>query len=330
MVQDFFKNKRHWSEYKDLILSYYLTPYLPKVSSLGRPVVVIDCFAGPGRFDDGKDGSPLIIAKAISELAKKGKPVSAIFIEENKKHYRNLELNITDFKGFCTARLDSFENSVAEIGRLARDNTVFVYIDPYGIKPLKFSQLASIYRYIQRGSSVEVLLNFNSPSFIRNGLAALKAESLKEMEHDLSDEELSDIDRTMHPEDIDAIAGGDYWREIIVANSTFQDKEAKCVDTYLAAMTQYFNGVCSYPIKEKYAHTIPKYRLIFGSRHPDGMLLINDASCTARDNFLKAEVVDGYLLDLRKADERHDPGRLKSAIVNTATQFGRVAQGAHS
>jgi len=80
-----------------------------------------------------------------------------------------------------------------------------------------------------------VLLNFNLPSFIRNGLAALKVESLKEMEHDLSDEELSDIDPTMHPEDIDAIAGGACWREIIVENSSFQDKEAKCANTYLAA-----------------------------------------------------------------------------------------------
>jgi len=32
------------------------------------------------------------------------------------------------------------------------------------------------------------------------------------MEHDLSDEELSDIDPTTHPEGIDAIAGGDCWR----------------------------------------------------------------------------------------------------------------------
>ena len=55
------------------------------------------------------------------------------------------------------------------------------------------------------------------------------------MEHDLSDEELSDIDPTMHPEDIDAIAGGACWREIIVENSSFQDKEAKCANTYLAA-----------------------------------------------------------------------------------------------
>ncbi|HVO67220.1 MAG TPA: three-Cys-motif partner protein TcmP [Syntrophales bacterium] len=324
MVKDFFKNKREWSEYKDLILSYYLTPYLPKVCSLGRSVVVIDCFAGPGRFEDGKDGSPLIIAKAVSVLARKNKSVSARFIEERKKYYRKLEANILEFNDFCEAKPGTFESSVAEIGRLAKNNTVFVYIDPYGIKSLKFSLLASIYRYIQQGSSVEVLLNFNSPSFVRNGLASLKVESLKKMEYDMNDEELSDIDRTMQPEDIDEIAGGDYWRAIVRADLSFQEKEKMCVNKYMEEMARYFNGVCSYPIKEKYSHAVPKYRLIFGSRHPDALILMNDAVCTARDDFLMTEVVDGFLFDLRKDDERHDPLRLKSAIMDTARQIGTV------
>ncbi len=324
MVKDFFKNKRDWSEYKDLILSYYLKPYLPKVCSLGKPVVVIDCFAGPGRFEDGKDGSPLIIANAVSALARKNKSVSARFIEERNKYYRKLESNISEFNDFCEAKCGTFESSVSDIGRLARNNTVFVYIDPYGIKPLKFSLLASIYQYIQQGSSVEVLLNFNSPSFVRNGLAALKVGYLKEMECDMNDEDLSDIDRTMQPEDIDEIAGGDYWREIIRADSSFQEKEARCVNKYMEAMTRYFNGVCSYPIKEKYSHAVPKYRLIFGSRHPDALLLMNDAVCTARDQFLKTEVVNGFLFDLRKDDEKHDPLRLKSAIMDTVRNMGEV------
>ena len=47
---DFFDEKKEWSKYKDLILDYYLKPYLAKVVRIGKPVAVIDCFAGPGAF----------------------------------------------------------------------------------------------------------------------------------------------------------------------------------------------------------------------------------------------------------------------------------------
>ena len=90
MSSDFFQSKKPWSPYKDMILSYYLTPYLPKVCSLGKPVVVVDCFAGPGRFEDGSEGSPLIISKAVREMVGKGKAVSAVFIEEKRKYFTDI------------------------------------------------------------------------------------------------------------------------------------------------------------------------------------------------------------------------------------------------
>ena len=67
-VYDFFKRKRDWSKYKDLILDYYLGPYLQIVKQIRKPILVVDCFAGPGRFDDGQSGSPLIIAKHLQKL----------------------------------------------------------------------------------------------------------------------------------------------------------------------------------------------------------------------------------------------------------------------
>ena len=68
MSDDFFASKKPWSPYKDMVLAYYLKPYLAKVCTLRKPVVVVDCFAGAGRFADGSEGSPLIIAKALKPL----------------------------------------------------------------------------------------------------------------------------------------------------------------------------------------------------------------------------------------------------------------------
>ena len=309
MSSDFFQSKKPWSPYKDIILAYYLTPYLSKVCSLGKPVVVVDCFAGPGRFEDGADGSPLIIAKAVRKVAEKGKAVSAVFIEEKRKYFQQLKESVKDYQDVCRTVHGSFEDSAKEIADMGRNTTVFVYIDPYGIKSLRFDTLAGIYANIAKGSSVEVLLNFNASSLIRNGLAALK--------YSQQDDNEEDLDRTMTPADIDTIAGGDYWRGIVTSDISFSDKENQCVSEYMRLMKRYFDEVCSYGIKEKYEHTIPKYRLIFGSRHEDAFILMNDAICNARDKFLGKQRVDGYLFDMRADDEIHDPARLRQAIMKS-------------
>lgn len=51
---------------KDSVLGAYLRPYLAKISRTRRAVRIADCFAGKGRFDDGRDGSPMIIRDAIT------------------------------------------------------------------------------------------------------------------------------------------------------------------------------------------------------------------------------------------------------------------------
>jgi len=154
-------------------------------------------------------------------------------------------------------------------------------------------------------------LNFNASSLIRNGLAALKCSQ--------QDDKEEELDRTMTPADIDTIAGGDYWQEIVTRNSPFADKVAQCVSEYMRLMKQYFDEVCSYGIKEKYEHTTPKYWLLFGSRHEDAFILMNDAICNARDKFLGKQYVDGRLFDMRADDEMHDPNRLRKAIENNLT-----------
>jgi three-Cys-motif partner protein len=309
--ENFFQSKKPWSPYKDMILDYYLTPYLTKVCSLRKPVVVFDCFAGPGRFEDGQDGSPLIIAKAVRQIADKGKVVSAILIEEKKKYFQLLQAAVKDYQDICHLRHESFEESAKEIAKIGRNSTVFVYIDPYGIKPLRFDILAEIYANISKGSSVEVLLNFNASALVRNGLAALKCNQ--------QDEDDEELDRTMTLNDVDTIAGGDYWRDIVTSDISFAEKEEQCVVVYMRLMKQFFDKVCCYSIKEKYEHTIPKYRLLFGSRHEDAFMLMNDAICNARDKFLGKQCVEGYLFDMRAKDEIHDPKRLEQAIVDSLT-----------
>ena len=62
-TKDFFKAKKPWSILKDQILDYYLAPYIAKILKTGKPLIIIDCFAGKGRFDDDEIGSPIIITQ---------------------------------------------------------------------------------------------------------------------------------------------------------------------------------------------------------------------------------------------------------------------------
>ncbi len=81
--KSFFEEKRTWSRIKDEVLKTYLAPYLAKVSKTKRPIIVADCFAGKGRFDNGEPGYPVIIAEAIShQLNDSPTPeIKGIFIE---------------------------------------------------------------------------------------------------------------------------------------------------------------------------------------------------------------------------------------------------------
>lgn len=178
MVSDFFKAKRPWSQYKDLILGYYLEPYLAKVKELRRPVRVFDCFAGPGRFEDGNAGSPLIISSAIKKWRKKGSwDISGVFIEADDEHYKKLEHLLDQYKDFAKPKHGTFEQHLPELAQLAKQTTVFLYVDPYSVRSLVFDAMQRVYEQIKKaGTSVEVLINFNAPIFMRWGLAALKRQ----------------------------------------------------------------------------------------------------------------------------------------------------------
>lgn len=130
---DFFKQKRTWSKYKDLILDYYPQPYLHKVAKLRKPILVVDCFAGPGRFDDREIGSPIIISKHLQTLHEKGIEITGYFVEKNSELYERLKVNINGFSFPVLIRKGDFRDYVEEIGELSKTHTVFVCLDP--IKP---------------------------------------------------------------------------------------------------------------------------------------------------------------------------------------------------
>lgn len=273
-TSSFFKTKKGWSIYKDRLLEKYLPLYLSKILSTGRDTLFIDGFAGKGKFDDGTDGSPIIIRDKIEQALESTRypnTIIPIFIEYNKK-YANCLKQALD-RDWCYVLNKDYKEEALSI--LSRDKNksrnIFMYVDPFGIKHLRynvFSELAS------NPNSVELLLNLNSFGFIREGCRLLDAE----VDEDLGSFEESDDDTFANSvENMNAIANGTYWQDIIIKKKegviSCREAEESFVQQYMNVLSKDFEYVFEFAVKTGDCK-IPKYRMIFATRHIHGALFM--------------------------------------------------------
>lgn len=315
-AEEFFKQKRAWSKYKDLILDYYLTPYLAKVVHIGKPVAIIDCFAGPGVFGDEERGSPLIIANHLSRLQIKGTTVVGMFIEAEFALFSQLESSLSSYKFPIRTRQGGFLKFIDEILDLADSHTVFLYVDPFQPGQLRFHDLISVYSKIRSGQSVETLINFMSTGFVRRaqGLRsrASNGSALDPQHHEVLA--------------CNEIAGGDYWQQAVCDDSLNQrDRIDAVVSGYAGRLKEWFAHVLTCPIRGRYGDEQPKYHLIFGSRHTDAFELMNRAMVKARREFVGSFFVDGMLFENQPEQEVVKPSEIEDLIVRTAILVGRTS-----
>ena len=320
MDSSFFNSKRPWSRYKDYLLHSYLEPYIPKVASLKRPIILVDCFAGRGRFANGENGSPLFIAEAIRKWREKGVEITGQFIEADEDNYQALQESIREHSQYCSAKLGSFDATIPVIVHLAKQNTVFLYVDPYSVKGLAFDRMKSVYDQIRNsGASVEVLMNFNVAIFMRWALAAMKRNN--ELPNESVESLADDPNESVERQTLSGIAGGDYWIEIASNDSLdFSEKLQAFLSEYAKRMLGSFQFVCRYAVKEKYHHSVPKYVMIFATRHRDGALLMNDFMCKARRNFVASSLPKDTLFDLTPEVEIVLSSDLDDAILSVFQQ----------
>jgi three-Cys-motif partner protein len=152
----------HWpiephTQIKHLILRRYLEAWLPIMARHNGRILFVDGFAGPGRYQGGEEGSPMIALKALLDhphFQQHPRQLEAVFIFIEKERDRAAALQkelrrlaesqpIPDwvktyvvnrqFARFMTRTLNNLEN---EGHRLA---PTFAFIDPFGFKgvPMK-------------------------------------------------------------------------------------------------------------------------------------------------------------------------------------------------
>jgi len=310
----FFKGKRPWSRIKDQILGQYMRPYLSKVSKLGKPIILIDAFAGPGKFKDGAAGSPLIICQAADQRVRDS--YLAIFVNREKKHHDQLSHVLSDF--INQQRVIPIHGTanvlLAKVREVLGDHTVFLYLDPFGLKGCEFSVIEPFLRR-DRAYSTEIVINLSIPTMHR--LAARKAVAAGRAD----DPRI----QSFH-ERLTSVLGGDYWKDILWDDSTEPEAKAEEVMKVYRDMIlgldepKAFSGSC--PVREKEGSGT-KYYVTFYSRHRDAMLLMNDAMCSAYHRRMHEAATDGTLFANTDWKETRDTRGLESAVLEAVREMPR-------
>lgn len=205
------------------------------------------------------------------------RPVSVLCIESDEQLYSDLKTHLSPFS-FAQPECGKFNEYIDEIERKATTHSVFLYVDPWTVEGLDWNGMDRVFQHLSVSRmSIEILMNFNARSFVRRGLAALKL-AVPESDPHLEDAEAIDaaIDTLPSIEPLNRVVGGDWWQDVLRSSTLFSQKVQIVTDSVCEKLSERFEEVCQYAVKAFPHHTVPKYYLIFASRHPDALVLMNN------------------------------------------------------
>lgn len=335
---DYFMAKQVWSKTKDSILGCYLAPYFSKVIPFSRDgIVYVDAFAGAGVFEDGEPGSPLIALRELRGAMGKQRqypPIKIILGEKDDDIRAKLESVVRKsagrtgyLQGNHICFVDSFEkamtlSSQAELRIGRRPSTFFYYIDPYGIKDFRLNLVAES----PVPEHTEVLLNFNSPGFIRDARAALKV-ALTEQDEDVmwSVAFAEDVPTTTRVERLNEAIGSEDWIELVTAygrnEMTHRQLEIEVSALLCRNAQSHYRYVTNMPIRDvsvrREDNGAIKYRLIHMTNNHDGCVLMND-NMIKRNRDEQVIQQQLFLVDIDGNDVSADAvaACMRSAVMN--------------
>lgn len=260
---------------KHEILSGYLPPFVAKVGSAWGKVVLLDGYAGAGRYLSGAPGSALQMVQIASTLVMRLKiAVDVYLIEKEPETIKYLRKEIESYKKVPRLNIFVLEGNIEEeferVVTAAFRLPLFIFLDPCGLG-LPFSKLSHALSRLRPATgpnyaATEILLNFSAEAVRRiGGLVApgLKASALRSAESALAH--------------MDLTVGGDWWRESYRGLYNKEFAESQVVNGYtqrLGSSAKMF--MQAVPVRRDIGHR-PVYYLVFGTRHKHGAWYFADA-----------------------------------------------------
>jgi hypothetical protein len=211
-----------------------------------------------------------------------------------------------------------FRRVYACISKQSEEVTLFLYLDPFGLKGCGFDQLEP---YLARNPvfSTEIVLTMCMPVVHR--LASYHA-----VEKGLIDKRVEKYHNTLT-----TVFGGDYWRKILFQqNASREGKEIQLIEAYLNKLRGYlpYAGYC--PVRQRSDKQI-KYFMVFVSRHPHAMLIMNDSMYKAYYSSMHNADYRGTLLEginwrEMPLPEESSPNKLKMLIIELVSHHNRESR----
>ena len=265
----FFACPQPAAAFKHGLLSRYPVVFASKAGSVtsGR-VVFLDGYAGPGRYDDGSSGSPLLFVRAAAQQSQRR--VTAIFVEQHPDRCARL-CDVLAEAGLAGVDYRVIEGDLgAHLPQLLPATAgcaLFAFLDPFGTA-LDRERLRSGLLGRTGRAPTEVLLNFSISTVARIGgllrVARRDGRGLEERDR----KTVANVDRFL---------GGTWWQESFRA-VTGEDDLAAATDVALDVADRYCKSLAaetgfrsvSMPVRPAPMQA-PKYVLVLFTRHPEGV-----------------------------------------------------------
>lgn len=306
MSEKFFEKKKPAAVLKHELLKRYLHMFVSKTkgrSTNGR-VTYLDCYAGPGVYEDGSKGSPAVAietAEIVRGDPDKDHCIDGIFIEQDPASVKALRSFLEDADLDWQVHHGTVETHLENVlNGLDPGTSLFVLLDPFGLG-IPLDLLAKIlprsgpvrWGYRVEGAPTEVLLNFSMPGLRRNA-GHLTSTSTNEK---YLKARATILDR------MDATLGGDWWRPIWESGA--EDADAQILKGYLKVLGDlpgnwhWYNA----PVSARWDGPA-RYSLVQLTQHPDGQWLFNEAVSNAVEEFRRTCFEEAGQLDLEPMEDR--------------------------
>ena len=283
----FFENLKIWSKRKHRLLEKYLPPFSAKVASttINREVYCVDGFAGAAKYDDGSEGSPILMAK-FSDVCANWKNNSSvnlkiINIEPDLPTFNSLETATQDWKlkGIVENINSRFDNSISTVLTKIGNSPTLFFVDPFGPTGVRFSHLIPILQ--RRPSITELIINFDTDGLYRIACAAVSQNNNPKTAQ-------------TNAEIVTSIIGSNNWlNQFVSSKLTTEAGEEILLREYISNISKYGFNVVDYAIREA-LNKKPKYHFIYCTRHNDGVFLMNDF-IREEDDLIYGEYVEDNL-----------------------------------
>lgn len=256
MTDQFFSKKQGAAAMKHALLKSYLPKFVGMTgsTSVGNKVFYIDGFAGPGAYTSGEPGSPTIALELSRTMRRLGRDLCGICIEPDPANFSELEDCLSDATGW-SAMHGTAEACLPLAVQRSVGFPAFLFLDPYGLKPLPFDLVADVLR---RPGKTEVLIRVDTVGVKRIAGHVNSPNRL--------DATVSVGDRFF---------GGDWWHEF--AGLDGESLVAGVLKGYAERLRGVSgSGAFWFPVHDKPGRQ-PKYWLVHVSNHNAAFWWMNEA-----------------------------------------------------